>query len=543
MVQSRAGAGHGGGDGRHPGLDSGGRPGVSRPGLESRQHRDTPRLQSQRPGGPIAQDVATAAAADQARKQRTSGINHFLDGYRMMDYGQQPDFSADVTTFMSKDSTFWLETDAAYNSLPVTHADQAAKDRVTAIAATHAAADPAEASLWNAYRDEAINGSADDVRRFIQYDGWPTVAPVPGTPEFRNEVESLKARWAGGDPSNPMDPADVLIGVEGTAWAEWQAEWQAELNAQAQPRADILAAEMQALDALKAGAETMHDGLDYAWTAGGILWAENQKTSGADPVGWSDVDISHAPHDLDLIKAKVAALASAAQDAATKAVAARNTAYATATGSGLPEGRGLTYAVQSVQVTLAAAAAAQATSNAMQTAVAATNATLADSATLLANASAQAHAARALYLRETAQDNAAQAQALATQAKYQEVPRPERDERGRQHQVLADAAVRGQHRLPGDRRRGYLRQHDEEGGEQRVAGSCGQVQHQPARQHQRSSDRQAVRRLRGQPAQLRRHGRCAQQRRHETTRGQDCGRHQGPGRWLDRALSGSADLP
>ncbi|WP_325723309.1 ricin-type beta-trefoil lectin domain protein [Actinocrinis sp.] len=372
--------------------------------------------------GPIAQDVATAAAADQARKQRTAGINHFLDGYRMMDYGQQPDFNADVTTFMSKDSTFWLESDAAYNALPVPRADQAAKDRVTAIAATHTAADPADASFWNTYRDETISGSADDARRFIQYDGWPTVAPVPGTPEFRNEVESLKARWAGGDPSNPIDPADVLIGVEETAWAEWQAE----LNAQAQPRADIVAAEMQSLDALKAGAETMHDGLDYAWTAGGILWAENQKTSGADPVGWSDVDISHAPHDLDLIKAKVAALAGAAQneaviaqDAANKAVAARNAAYATATTSGLPEGRGLTYALQSVQVTLAAAAAAQATSNAMQTAVAATNATLADSATLLANASAQAHAARALYLRETAQDNAAQAQTLATQAKNQ----------------------------------------------------------------------------------------------------------------------------
>jgi hypothetical protein len=377
------------------------------------------------PNGPLAQDVASAATADQGRQQRVDGISHFLDGYPTFtatpSYGSAPDFNTAVTTFMSKDSTYWLASNAVYDPLPITHADQAAKDKVTAIAAAHAAQDPTNAWVWNLYRDQTNSGSADDVRRFIQYDGWPTVAPVAGTPEFRVEVEALKARWAGGDPSNPLDPNHMLLGAEETAWAEWQAE----LNAQAQPRADVLAAEMQALDALKAGAETMHDGLDYAWTAGGILWAQGQKTTG-NPVWWSGVDMSHASHDLGLIKAKVAALASAAQneaaiaqDAANKAVAARDAAYATASAAGLPEGRGLTYALQSVQVTKAAAAAAQATSNAMQTAVAATNATLADSATLLANASAQAHAARALYLRQTAQENAAQAQALATQAANQ----------------------------------------------------------------------------------------------------------------------------
>ncbi|MDD1061417.1 ricin-type beta-trefoil lectin domain protein [Streptomyces cocklensis] len=372
------------------------------------------------PNTPADQDVAKAAIADQARGQRTDGISRFLSAYPMGAYGSQPDFDADVTNFMSRDSTFWLAGQAMTANLPITHADQAAQDKVTAIAATHAAADPSKAWYWNFYRDQANQGSADDVRRFIQYDGYPTVAPVAGTQEFRVEVESLKARWASGDPSNPFDPDHVLIEVEETAWAEWQTE----LNAQAQPRADILADEMQALEALQASAETMHDGLDYAWTAGGILWAQGQKT--ANQSGWSSVDMSHATHDLGLIRAKVVALASAAQnealiaqDAAAKAEAARDTAYATATASGLPEGRGLSYALQSAQVTRAAAAAAQATANAMKTAVAATNSTLADSATLLANASAQAHAARALYLRQTAQDNAAQASALATQAANQ----------------------------------------------------------------------------------------------------------------------------
>ncbi|HEU5429771.1 MAG TPA: RICIN domain-containing protein [Actinocrinis sp.] len=371
-------------------------------------------------GSPLQQDVSAAAVADQGRQQRTDGIQHFLDGYPMYDYGSQPEFNEAVTTFMSKDSTYWLAANAVYEALPITQADQAAKDKVAAIAAAHEAADPTNATAWSVYSQQTINGSADDVRRFIQYDGWPTAAPDPGTPEFRNEVEALKARWAGGDPSNPLDPNHVLLGAEETAWAEWQAE----LNGQAQQRANTLADEMQALDALKAGAETMHDGLDYAWIAGGILWAQGQKANNV--FGWSSVDMSHATHDLGLIKAKIAALASAAQneaqiaqDAANKASAERTAAYATAQAAGLPEGRGLTYAQQSAQVTQAAAAAAQATANAMQTAVAATNATLADSATLLANARAQADAARALYERETAQDQANQAAQLATQAQNQ----------------------------------------------------------------------------------------------------------------------------
>ncbi|WP_159011784.1 ricin-type beta-trefoil lectin domain protein [Streptomyces sp. NRRL F-5123] len=369
------------------------------------------------PNGPFLDDVGKAAVADQARAQRSAGISRFLSGYPMDKYGAQPDFDADVTNFMSSDATFRLASQGMWANLPIAHADQAAQDKVTAIAAAHAAADPDKAWYWNFYRDMANSGSADDVRRFIQYDGYPTVAPVPGTQEFRVEVESLKARWGSGDPSNPFDPDHVLVGAEETAWAEYQAE----LNAQAQPRADILAAEMQALEALQASAETMRDGLDYAWTAGGILWAQGQKTANAS--GWANVSTANATHDLGLIKAKVAGLASAAQnealiaqDAAAKVDAARATAYATADAAGLPEGRGLTYALQSAQVTRAAAAAAQATANAMKTAVAATNSTLADSATLLANASAQAHAARALYQRQTAQDNAAQASALATQA-------------------------------------------------------------------------------------------------------------------------------
>lgn len=371
--------------------------------------------------GALGADVAAAKVADQARTQREDGREHFLWGYRMADYGTMPDYDTAVTDFMSSDSTFWLSANAIYaDPMRAPHAATAEQDKVREIAARRAAADPAAAALWNSYANGAIGGSADDVRRFIQYDGWPTAALQAGTPEFRVEVEALKTRWAQGDPTNPLDPNHVLLDVEETAWAEWQAE----LSTQAQPRADVLAAEMQGLQALRASAETMHDGLGYAWTARGILWAQDQQTRY--PSDWSGVDMSHATHDLGLIKAKVAALASAAQneaavarDASDKAVAARNTAYATSTAAGLPAGRGLAYAQQSAQVAQAAAAATQAAANAMQTVVAATNATLADSATLLANASAQAHAARALYLRQAAQDSAARAASLATQAQAQ----------------------------------------------------------------------------------------------------------------------------
>jgi hypothetical protein len=371
--------------------------------------------------GALGADVDAAKVADQARAQREEGREHFFWGYPMSGYGSVPDYDTDVTDFMSENSTLWLSVNAVTaNPVTTPHAATAEQDKVREIAARHSAADPSNSWKWNLYADRAIRGSADDVRRFIQYDGWLTVAPQPGTPEFRVEVEAVKTRWAQGDPTNPLDGDDVLFDVVETAWAEWQAE----LNAQAQKRADILADEMQALEALRASAETMHDGLGYAWTARGILWAQDQKARNVG--GWGSVNMPNATHDLGLIKAKVAALAAAAQneaaiakDASDKAVATRNAAYAIATASGLPQGRGLSYAQQSAQVAQAAAAATQATANAMQTVVAATNATLADSATLLANASAQAHAARALYLRQAAQDSAARAAALATQAQAQ----------------------------------------------------------------------------------------------------------------------------
>ncbi|WP_344442931.1 RICIN domain-containing protein, partial [Kitasatospora nipponensis] len=387
------------------------------------------------PTSPFTRDLAALTVADQNRTERSAGRRHYLDNLSISD--QEPTPVGQMVSYMSSESSFWRTLNSATLAFPVVHANQAAQDRVTAIAKENGAKDPAQAANWLAAAQWTNGGSADDVRRFIQYNGVPTVAPVAGTPEFRIEVEALKARWAGGDPTNPRDPDNVLIDVEETAWSEWQAE----LNSQAQQRADIVTTEVNGLDALQSGAESMNDALSYAWYAGELLWAQ-QNRSGA--------ELARIPNDLGVIRARVAALAEAAKVAAGQAQASadrvqadQDAAAVIAKANGTPQARGLSYAQQSAQVTKAAASTAQAISGALQTALAATNATLADSATLLANASAQAHAARALFLRQSAQGDAALAASLASSAA---------------DQATAAASARRQDQGPAGRgRRGDLR--------------------------------------------------------------------------------------
>ncbi|WP_344441905.1 RICIN domain-containing protein, partial [Kitasatospora nipponensis] len=364
------------------------------------------------PAPPFGQDVAALKIADQNRSERSAGRRHFLDNLSI--YDQEPTPVGQVVNYMSSESSYWRIVDLAAFGPAVTHANQAAQDKVTAIAKENGLKDPGSAWLWDIYQYNTNRGSADDVRRFIQYNGYPTVAPAKGSPEFRVEVEAVKSRWAGGDPTSPPDINGVLLDVEETAWAEYQTE----LNSQAQQRADILTDEIQGLESLRASSEAMNDALSYAWYAGKLLWAQQYRS---DP-SWS-ADVSRIPGDLGIIKARVAGLAEAAkmaagqaQDAAAKAGASQDAATAVAKANGTPQGRGLLYAQQSAQVTKAAASAAQAVSNSIQTALAATNATLTDSATLFATASAQAHAARAQFLRESAQGDAKWAASLASSA-------------------------------------------------------------------------------------------------------------------------------
>lgn len=278
--------------------------------------------------------------------------------------------------------------------------------------------------------NQQLRGSADDVRRLIQYKGYPTVAPERGTAEFEVEVERLKTRWANGDPTNPWDPFQVMVEVEEVASAQWEAEY----AAQAGDRNKIANAEIKALKALQSSAVAMHDALGNAWVANNLMEAEADPNSAwntfikdwpttmggnfssdGKPVSVT-ADLATLKNRVDALSATATQNAKDAKAAAAAVVAAEDEAAQTAESGGVPEGRALAYANQSAQVTKSAAAATEATSLAMKTAVAATNATVADSAALLANASAQAHAARAAFLRETAQDSAEKAEADAVAA-------------------------------------------------------------------------------------------------------------------------------
>lgn len=92
--------------------------------------------------------------------------------------------------------------------------DRSVSDRVRGL---HAPPLPGVRFAPGLRRDRATEAlstvSADDARRFLQYGGFPTVAPVKGTPEFRVAVEEIKARWASCDITNPQDPYGVLTEV------------------------------------------------------------------------------------------------------------------------------------------------------------------------------------------------------------------------------------------------------------------------------------------------------------------------------------------
>ncbi|MCX5400940.1 polymorphic toxin-type HINT domain-containing protein [Streptomyces sp. NBC_00102] len=365
-------------------------------------------------------DDRTASAYDSSREASDEGLEAFIAPYATSSDHALPQYDTDVTDFMSSAGMFQRDWANLWVTPPVVKASQEAQDRVTEIVqeliAENDGQDPY--GMYTMLGSTTNNGSADDVRRFIQYHGLPTVAPPKGSPEFRVEVEALKARWSSGDTSNPTDWNHVLVEVEETASSEWLAEQ----AAQAEPRNDIVDAESEALTSLETGARAMHEALGYGWAANRLLtWQANpslRKTgTGAKTTAQAVADLATVK---ELVTAQAQVARKAANDAATaeaKADAAVEAAKTIARHDGTPLGRGLYYAQQSAQVTKASAAAALATANALDTAVAATDASAADSATLLANAQAQAAAARAEFLRESAEQSAKDAADLAADAK------------------------------------------------------------------------------------------------------------------------------
>lgn len=186
-------------------------------------------------------DDRTASAYDSARAATDTGLEEFIKPYATSSDYELPQYDTDVTDFMSSAGMFQRDWTNLWATPEVVKASQEAQDRVTEIVQEIIAENDGEDPLgmYTLLGSLTNSGSADDVRRFIQYHGLPTVAPPKGSPEFEVEVEALKARWSSGDTSNPTDWNHVLVEVEEVASSEWQAEQ----AAQAAPRNDIVDAE------------------------------------------------------------------------------------------------------------------------------------------------------------------------------------------------------------------------------------------------------------------------------------------------------------
>ncbi|MDV5147410.1 hypothetical protein R1T08_25350 [Streptomyces sp. SBC-4] len=267
--------------------------------------------------------------------------------------------------------------------------------------------------------------TSSDIAAYLKRGGFPAVAPVKGTPEYRVEVEDLKQAWAGCDYQNPWDPSRKLNEPLMTAMVEWELEY----AGQAPQRATIMRAEADASVAAREATDDLIEAIGQAWLADQVLkWRKYwHDTIAKWPGYFSDepdqARLDKADADLAKYRANIAALVTSAKahsataaTAAQTATTAQQAAWAVADTSHVPRGRGLMYGQQSVQVARASAAAAAAATKATETALASANATVATSEALLAKAQTESHAIDAEFRRVAAEEAAAQAKAAADSA-------------------------------------------------------------------------------------------------------------------------------
>ncbi|MEU2243088.1 polymorphic toxin type 27 domain-containing protein [Streptomyces sp. NPDC018338] len=266
--------------------------------------------------------------------------------------------------------------------------------------------------------------TSTDIASYLKRGGFPTVAPVKGTPEFRVEVEDLKQAWAACDYANPYDPSRKLNEPVMTAMVEWELEY----AGQATQRAAIMRAEADASASARATTDDMVEAIGQAWLAEQLMtwrkgWLDAVAAWPEHPSRPTQAMYDKADADLARYRANVAAQvteakahAAQATAAAQKATAAQQAAWGVADAAQVPRGRGLMYAQQSVQVARASSAAATAAVKATETALAAANATVATTDALLAKAQTEMKALDTEFRRVAAQEAAAQAKAAADTA-------------------------------------------------------------------------------------------------------------------------------
>ncbi|WBO63791.1 polymorphic toxin-type HINT domain-containing protein [Streptomyces camelliae] len=264
------------------------------------------------------------------------------------------------------------------------------------------------------------HSSANDVATFLRFGGFATKAPEPDSLEFRTEVEALKQAWAACDSDNPIDHYRMLTGVVTEAYAEWESEY----AGQAEQRKQIVAAEAAAAKETRAATEAMIEAVRQAWLADQILYWQKYWAAHKGAINYPKAaEFTKATADLNAAKAAAAKQVTVADAAVGRAKTAADTvtaqqqkAWQIADAAKLPRGRGLLYAQQSVQVTKASYAAAQAAAKATLTASNAAKATAADSQTLLALAKTQTHALNTEFRKTAALEAKAQAKAAADSA-------------------------------------------------------------------------------------------------------------------------------
>ncbi|MFI1465718.1 hypothetical protein [Streptomyces wuyuanensis] len=303
----------------------------------------------------------------------------------------------------------------------------------------------AESMLKDAESPHYRMVTASDIARFLRHGGFMAQTPPEDSPEFRLEVEALKVAWGSCDSRNPLDYYRVMSPIVATAHVEWEQEY----AAQAQPRAEIVNAEVVASDEVRKATEAMIEAMGQAWLADQILnWQKYWSKQPADHLHRPKPAVfTKANADLATARAKAAAQAKTAATAATSAKAAadkantgQNAAWAIADAAKSPRGRGLLFAQQSVQVAKASAAAAAAAAKAALTASNAAKATVADSKALYALAQTQSHATDAEFRRVAAQEAAAQAKAAAAAAAAQAKEAADNATKAKNAQATAERA-------------------------------------------------------------------------------------------------------
>ncbi|MFJ7960542.1 hypothetical protein ACIQ62_30050, partial [Streptomyces sp. NPDC096319] len=270
-----------------------------------------------------------------------------------------PAFGADVTRFTLETQPRMSNLGSDEHSVPSPEAIAKAKEVAKESEGKDASHDMA--SGWMLSDDQvnvrgyAYGTTATDIAAYLKRGGFPTLAPVKDSAEYRVEVEDQKQAWSACDSQNPFDPRRVLNEPVMTAMVEWEVEY----AGQAAQRARIMQADADAGTATRAATDDMINAIGRAWAVDQILtwrayWtdklARDPNTIFEKPdqafYAKADADLARYRSEIAALVTSAKAHAGTAATAAQTAVTAQQEAWAVADTNHVPRGRGLMYAQQ-----------------------------------------------------------------------------------------------------------------------------------------------------------------------------------------------------